>query len=140
MLICVVLEWHHCAALYSANYLVEVTNIFLTSNICSYQVECNNFEVISLKTFWFYILVCQSAILTATLQQAFYYIEFCITYKPLLLCFSGQWQKVISRCMNLLGGHIQGLCNVRNHIPGIVLHLIDSVLSQRNVFDNSEAF
>jgi len=42
--------------------------------------------------------------------------------------------------MNLLGGHIQGLCNVRNHIPGIVLRLIDSDLSQRNVFENSEAF
>ena len=72
--------------------------------------------------------------------QACYIIEFCIKCKPLLLCFNGQWQKVVLRCMNLLAGHIQELCNVRNHVPGIVLRLIDSVLSQRNVFDNSEAF
>ena len=52
MLICVILEWHLFASVYRGNYLLEVTDVFLTSNICSYQLVYNNFEVISPKTFW----------------------------------------------------------------------------------------
>jgi hypothetical protein len=133
MLICVILKWHLRAAVYHGNYLLKVTDIFVTFNVYSYKFFFKFWSYIP-KTFWYCSFVCQSAILKAPVGQACYNIEFCIKYNPLLLCFSGPRQKVVLTHMNLL----TGLSNVRNHFPGIVLHLIDSILSQINVFDNYE--